>query len=426
MVLTRSRIIGEATISVGLSKRLVLAQRQGRPEVRGLAHKTAFFGMIGVGSPKQMFEVVFDTGSGNLLIPGRDCHSTACMSHRTYSENASSSARRVPCTGKKLGPGEKYNPDEVTIDFGTGEIWGHCVEDEICIGSVCQRGSLVSASFESTNPFQDFAFDGILGLSLPQMSQGADFNVMSLFGENLSLRRSIFSIFLSEADSESSEVSFGELKRQRMLSKMIWANVSSDSGYWEVELDDIALNNRHQKLCEHCRVALDSGTSEIAGPSAVIDKLIEKLGVQTDCSNLKQLPMLGFVVNGYILNLEPKDYVDVQGGRCDYTLMPMDVPPPKGPLFVFGIPFLSRFYTAYSIEKRKVGIAVARHEGLGPRDAARLMVRADGASLEAEASWFTASAGSPDPPLPPPSFERPRQAEMLSFLAKSWRHPRFM
>ena len=47
-----------------------------------------------------------------------------------------------------------------------------------------------------------------------------------------------------------------------------------------------------------------------AGPSDIIANLTAKLNVSSDCSNYKDLPLLGFIVNGTVLNLEPSDYVD--------------------------------------------------------------------------------------------------------------------
>jgi hypothetical protein len=123
----------------------------------------------------------------------------------------------------------------------------------------------------------------------------------------------------------------------------------------------------------------------LAGPSSVIRELAERLHVLTDCSNYYQLPNLGFLIGGQILNLEPKDYVDQSPDGCQVSLMPLNVPPPKGPLFVFGIPFLEKFYTVYDNVNKQVGFAVAKHIGDSPGHAAALMSQL-GASVK-NSTW---------------------------------------
>merc|ERR1719162_2209728 len=83
----------------------------------------------------------------------------------------------------------------------------------------------------------------------------------------------------------------------------------------------------------------------LAGPTRLIKELRLKLGVNSDCSGVDALPKLGFIVGGRVLNLMPSDYVDRSDTKCEVSLMSLDIPPPNGPLFIFGIPFLQRFYT---------------------------------------------------------------------------------
>merc|ERR1719201_3035147 len=336
----------------------------GERNANGVVHKTAFFGKLSIGSPGQTFSVVFDTGSGNLLVPADDCKSEACMAHDRFMQAKSPSMREVYCDGTPYDENQEAPHDEVTITFGTGEIWGRCLQDDICVGTVCDRGSFIAATYESRNPFKSFAFDGVLGLGLLSMSQGEDFNLMHRMGLKRSLRQSLFSVFLSDSDAEHSEVTFGEVKQDHLASSIFWVDVSRDSGYWEVQMEDVTLDNHPQELCTNCNVAVDTGTSELAGPSDVMDKLAQKLNVLVDCSNFDQLPKLGFIIGRHILNLEPHDYVDNDGQRCDVSLMPLDVPPPKGPLFVFGIPFLQKFYTVYDEANRQVGFGVAKHKNI--------------------------------------------------------------
>lgn len=375
-----------ATTSVALEKRVVYMQMDSQsgssPRKNGVIHKTAYFGRLDIGSPVQTFSVVFDTGSGNLMVPADDCKSEACAVHDRFIQSQSPTCRDVSCDGTAPIEGQEPPHDEVTITFGTGEIWGRCLQDTICIGSVCDRGSFIAATYESRNPFKSFAFDGVLGLALLSMSQGTDFNIMHRMSHKSSLRQSLFSVFLSDLDSERSEVTFGEVKHEHLASELFWVGVARDSGYWEVQIEDITIDNNPQDLCPNCYVAVDTGTSELAGPSEVVDKLAKLLNVLVDCSNYDKLPKLGFVIGGHIMNLEPNDYVDKDGTRCDVSLMPLDVPPPKGPLFVFGIPFLQKFYTVYDESSRQIGFGVAKHHNQDSQKASALLVDIRGGAGE--------------------------------------------
>jgi hypothetical protein len=150
-----------------------------------------------------------------------------------------------------------------------------------------------------------------------------------------------------------------------MASALTFADVDVE-GYWQVKMDDIAVANERQNMCgDSCKVAVDTGTSLLAGPSTIISALITKLNVKSDCSNFNKLPQLGFILGEHILNLEPADFVDKGDDGCALGLMTLDIPPPKGPLFIFGDPFLRKFYTVYDAKgpngKPRVGFALAKH-----------------------------------------------------------------
>jgi len=182
------------------------------------------------------------------------------------------------------------------------------------------------------------------------------------------LKSNLFSVFFGAGDNEDSEITFGEFKQNRMASKLFFAPVSTP-GYWQVKMEDVTIGNQKQNLCsgkDGCQVAVDTGTSLLAGPTDIINALMDRLGVADDCSNYKQLPALGFVVEGHVLNLRSDDYVDKSSDGCSVALMSMDIPPPKGPLFIFGDPFLRKYYTVYDRQEMKVGFALARHPGVDP------------------------------------------------------------
>merc|ERR1719161_739858 len=323
-----------------------------------LVHKTAYWGEVSMGTPPQTFSVIFDTGSGNLILPSDSCNGAGCKPHRKYEKGKSSSAQAI--TNER---GESSSE----ITFGTGQISGDFYKDRLCMGDLCSDTGFIAATEESPEPFQEIPFDGIMGLGFKDLSMGKGFNIVDNMNEAGQLPDGQFSFFLDDADG--SELTFGGFKPDQLASDILWAPVKVPS-WWQVAIDDIAFDNQPKNLCgDGCQVAVDTGTSMLAGPSDLIDKLTDMTGAKEDCSNYDSLPKIGFQIGDKILNLKPDDYMDRGPEGCSMGLMALDVPPPKGPVFVFGDPFLRRFVTIYDAnEPPRVGFAVANHGGENPAD----------------------------------------------------------
>eukprot|EP00419_Tripos_fusus_P027548 CAMPEP_0172708024 /NCGR_PEP_ID=MMETSP1074-20121228/50314_1 /TAXON_ID=2916 /ORGANISM="Ceratium fusus, Strain PA161109" /LENGTH=465 /DNA_ID=CAMNT_0013530909 /DNA_START=48 /DNA_END=1445 /DNA_ORIENTATION=- len=350
---------------LGSAVTVPLTRRMFTEDISGIAsekqHKMAYYGEVAVGTPPQRFVVVYDTGSGNLIVPGSECFSPACQSHARFREYESNTSRSSACGMYKAKPSNR-----IKITFGTGHIRGKCMEEKICVGGLCTGAHFIQATEESSNPFSSFKFDGVMGLGLSTLSRSKNFNIMHQLSSQHSLKQPIFSVFLSSQEDETSEITFGDAVEKHMASELFWVPLTGVSGYWEVKIEDITLNDRKQSVCRDCRVAVDTGTSMLAGPSSIMSQLRGLLKVRTDCSNYHDLPKLGFIIGGRILSLSPSDYVSRTAWGCRVSLMNLDLPPPAGPIFIFGIPFLQRYYTVYDESNSRVGFAVAQHKGRVP------------------------------------------------------------
>merc|ERR1719486_1298548 len=173
-----------------------------------VVHASEYYGKIAVGVPPQEFLVVFDTGSGNLLLPGKECTDEACTSHKRFDSQLSKNSEQIAFADSPDKPVEKGGDrDVVTITFGTGEMSGVFVKERICIGSICTLGNFVSATEESDEPFSLVPFDGIFGLALPQMSEGGGFNIIDDMCKQKVLKMNLFSVFFGATDAEDSEIS---------------------------------------------------------------------------------------------------------------------------------------------------------------------------------------------------------------------------
>jgi hypothetical protein len=198
-----------------------------------------------------------------------------------------------------------------------------------------------------------------MGLGFKDLSMGDGFNIVDDLTAKGSLPGGQISFYLT--DGGDSEVTFGGYKPEQLASDIVWAPVKKES-YWQVSIDDITFDNVPKGLCSGgCEVAVDTGTSMLAGPSDLVEKLSDMVAAKSDCSNMKTLPKLGFKIGNRVLNLKPDDYMDSAASDCSFSLMALDVPPPKGPLFIFGDPFLRRFVTIFDKTGPRVGFAVAKH-----------------------------------------------------------------
>eukprot|EP00434_Breviolum_minutum_P007974 symbB.v1.2.007031.t1/scaffold428.1/size206322/6 len=266
-------------------------------------HKSAYYGEIAVGTPPQPFEVVFDTGSGHLVLPSIMCRSATCLSHRRYRRRASLLAKDIDVDGTPVLPNQAR--DQITVSYGTGEITGIFVQDKVCLGPVVKAAApstatatrdgrlaggsaagasllqldrsrlqsasqvvededddgsadhgcvdlrLVSATDMTEDPFSSFRFDGVLGLGLPSLSQTSEFNFLEASSGAKSWTSLVpdgermFGVFLAKSVEEDSEITFGGWKSDHMVngSELAFCNVQdSEEGYWQLEVFGIKVH----------------------------------------------------------------------------------------------------------------------------------------------------------------------------------------
>merc|ERR1719436_693588 len=106
---------------------MVPLDRQHMPVVSGgrqVAVRTAYYGQIFVGGPRpQNFTVIFDTGSGHLILPSAECTEEACALHQRYDHTASLTSTQLDHDGAEaevaLTPEDR---DKVIVQYGTGQI----------------------------------------------------------------------------------------------------------------------------------------------------------------------------------------------------------------------------------------------------------------------------------------------------------------
>jgi len=315
-----------------------------------------YFGEIEIGTPGQVFTVIFDTGSSNLWVPSTRCNSIACFLHRRYDATLSSSYQE--------------NGTEFAIHYGSGSLEGVISNDVLRVGDVLIESQDFAESIKE--PGLTFAFgkfDGIFGLGYHNIAVK---RVVPPFYHMVNrglIDYPVFSFWLNNQPAgdgssyDGGELLFGGIDIDHFEGSIDYVPVRR-RGYWEVTLDDIKFGGDAVGM-EPIGAAIDSGTSLIALPTTLSDLINKEIGAKKnyagqytlDCALVPSLPEFCLVMGGKDYCLEGKDYILEVQNQCISGFMGIDIPAPAGPLWIVGDVFLRKFYSVYDLEEDRVGFA---------------------------------------------------------------------
>jgi len=326
---------------------------------------TQYYGPITLGTPDQPFGVVFDTGSSNLWIPSQQCpwDDWACDLHNKYYSQRSSTYVK--------------NGTAFHIQYGSGETSGFISRDILKLGSIHVQNQDFGEATEETGPSFILAeFDGILGLAFETISVD---HVTPVWYNILSQKLvddPVFAFWLSKTPDlklGGGEMDLGGIDTAKFTGPVTYVPLTSET-YWEFKVDDFQLGGTSLAWCNGSCIAIaDTGTSLIAGPSSLINKLNQKLGaivipitnegIFLDCNATTKLPNIQVVINKVSFDLAPKDYIvrvsEAGSEVCLSGFLGVDFPPPVNNLFILGDVFISTYYTVFDFGKESVGFAKA-------------------------------------------------------------------
>lgn len=306
-----------------------------------------YYGEITVGSPGQTETVIFDTGSANLWVPNTKPWFT---SHKVYNHAKSSTY--------------KSNGTQFKIMYGSGPVSGFYSSDVVTIGEMTLKGY----TFAEVTDFSGLGlgyrfgkFDGILGLGWDSISVDGVPTPMKALVDGKQLDEPVFAFYLG--NNQPGELVFGGVDKKHYTGDFNFVPLSSES-YWEIALDGVKLGS--DSVSSTKSAIVDSGTSLLAGPTAEIKAIAEKLGATSvlgkewtvDCS--KPLPDMTFTLGGKDYVLKKDDLILQQSGNsCILGMLGMDVPAPRGPLWILGDVFMRKFYVQFDWGNKRMGFATA-------------------------------------------------------------------
>jgi hypothetical protein len=258
-----------------------------------------------IGTPAQKFTVVPDTGSSNLWLYSSKCLSIPCWYHPKYNHGKSSTYE---------SDGQKFD-----ISYGSGSVKGTVSKDIARIGDIESTMSFGEITGVSGMAFYVSQMSGIMGLAYDSISVDG----LQTWIEGTKLADKSFTFYLHNNPDES------YLQIPGMDSanlEVIESHKVVEQKYWALTLNSMQQAGQAAVSKTGLKAVIDSGTSLLVGPKALVDSLISGIEVAKDCSNLSTLPDLTFTIDNTDYVLTATDYALNVQGQCLLGIQSMDFP----------------------------------------------------------------------------------------------------
>jgi hypothetical protein len=312
---------------------------------------------ITIGSGSQTFNQIMDTGSGVLWVGG------TAMSY--YFQDTFSCKESSTCTINEA--------ETMTIEYAQGAIEGYYTNDTVTFGGLTLPNMRFLTIFDAADLGQDITYDGLCGLGF---SGNASFPLLvTQMKEAGLISTASFSVYLGN-DPEASgtttgEIVFGGYDSQYMNGNFSYFNVV-DPNYWAINIYSIGYGSTTLKSFENYEAVIDTGTSFMILPKAVITNLMtqiesqghscsfdESVGLhQCDCSDSNEYSDLSFQFDNLTnFTIPSSAYVQYQDGSC-YLLMESSSNVGNNQT-VLGDVFIRNYYAMFNADTNQIALAPA-------------------------------------------------------------------
>mmetsp|Transcript_88483 Transcript_88483/g.230642 ORF Transcript_88483/g.230642 Transcript_88483/m.230642 type:complete len:447 (+) Transcript_88483:59-1399(+) len=320
-------------------------------------HDMSYVGNMTVGG--QRLQGVYDSGSLELVVVSDKCKSWCGSEQRMF--HAAHSATY------------QHGPMSVVLEYGSGEVLGKEAYETVSVGPLGSTEAPFWEVVDANMPLlQQSGFGAIVGLGpIP-----ADATVLRPHGAE---NNKSFALLMRKLGADRYSVCLGRTPLSPGV--LVWNDglvesmpraftkvTTVEGGFWLTSLTDVRFGSTPVACFEpgSCGAILDSGTSLISTPEDAfvsIGELVEQLSV--DCDNIAELPELHFKLDGIPHSLPPDSYIGrVRGNStdgvkshfrtsgsaapsCQTTLMKINMDSAAGAVWVLGMPFFRRYYSAF-------------------------------------------------------------------------------
>ena len=320
--------------------------------------RSEHIGYVGIGSPRQMLKVIFDTGSSNFWVMSDACQTEQCS--------------RIPHFRRDKSSTYKPTKYSMKVKYAGSPVVGKIVKETVSFGPIVVREQAVAlVSSDPGRVYEKARYSGIIGMSFASLSVLKSEKVfLDQIQEQKILTKNQFSFFLHGRTDGTSYLIFGE-PEPNVFSRgpTFWVPVTRKM-YWEVSVQKFSIGSPSSidDFCSEenpCATIVDSGTSFITAPTKAVEAILTDLPkLKIDCSNVHEFPNLKIQMNAIVFELEPAYYIsqNVHQGNlsCALRILTINIPPPRGPVFILGDIFMKKYFTTFDRDLDRIGFAVSQ------------------------------------------------------------------
>ncbi|EDW67923.1 cathepsin D [Drosophila virilis] len=311
-----------------------------------------YYGRIAMGTPPQLFRVIFDTGSANTWLPSSNCPDSniACQQHSRYKAHKSKSYVK--------------NGRNFSLAYGNGHVSGYLSQDTLRIADVVVPDLIFGETLSHHQAtFIPTSFDGIVGLGFRQIAWKNSTPFLELFCQQHLVKRCLFSVYLRRMAGElyGGEITFGGIDHSRYKGALDYVPLSK-VGYWQFVMSGVSVGNK--KIDGRVNAILDTGTSLVLMPRRIFEQLQQAIGATiknktyiVSC-HWDYLQDVQFHIGDRKYALTAADYV-VSLETANETICASGFVPIESDFWVLGDIFLTRVYSVYDVEAERIGFAEA-------------------------------------------------------------------
>jgi gastricsin len=318
-------------------------------------YNTFYLGKVNIGTPKQNFTVVLDTGSSDLWVTAMDWPGSG--KHR-YDPSKSSTYKKVPGTW--------------TIHYGSGSASGTKAQDVVCFDKTtyCYDKQIFGVANQMGVQARQ-PIDGICGMAFESISsiRTPDPWLNIITNGSPKPPHPWFTVWLEELQGspmgkKGGAFTFGDYDTVNCASSCDWVPLSHELWY-EFEIDGVGAGsfggNRGSAIS-------DTGTSFLIGPEEDIRQIAQNLGGSYDsgqglykvpCSATSSSKTIDVKINGKKFPISAKNYIVSfdNGQTCYLAIAGANL---GNPQWILGDTFIRSWCNAYDMQGKRVGMCKAK------------------------------------------------------------------